>query len=232
MTREQFNEVADKAISALQSCVTQDDKSAQIIAQHFYDEIKRINKKVDGELEWALESPPAADGNRQLFKNEDCANTRYTPPDGSDDLPSLPQTNGPPPTQAPYAEGICTLKLRQTTTEKTPVTQEYSLEAQILDSKGNSIAAGDPDTATATHPWLYSSKLEAMLEMTPSKDHDGMVYFNIGEQSWDTNTNDAAKIPHCVRSDEQRTKGGLRQKDHECPFVCMWGGGKSSDGTN
>jgi len=180
VSKDQFDEATKKAIDALKSFIKDDDKSAKAVGDYFASEIARINKRVDDELERVLEKAPGKGDN--FFKDDDCANTRYTPPDGSDDSEQTPQTAGPGPTTAPYAEGKCNLILKQTITDKTDENGEYTLEPQIKDSKGASIGYTSPETVTPSHPLKLQSKLEDLLEMTPSKDHYGSVRFVIGQQ--------------------------------------------------
>ncbi|KAL9628444.1 MAG: hypothetical protein Q9164_007274 [Protoblastenia rupestris] len=227
MTKDQYDEATGKAIDALKSFIKDDDKSAKALEEHFASEIARINKRVDDELERVLEKAPDTGDN--FFKEDDCANTRYTPPDGGDDSAQTAQSSGPAPTTVPYAEGKCNLILKQTTTDKTGVIEEYTLETQIFDNSGASIAYTMPETATPGHPLKLQSKLEDLLEMTPSMDHHGSVSFVIGQQKWDTTMNDDKKVPFAPYC--EYAKNG-EEKNYNCYFMCTWNHGKSSDGTN
>lgn len=139
-------------------------------------------------------------------------------------------TSGPDPTTAPYEQGTCSLKLTQTTTN---IDGQYTLDAQMFDGAGNPIGF-DKVVATFDSPLKLMSKLEAIMDLKPSTEHNGMVYFQLGAQMWDTTMNDESDIPYCKRSTDTWTADwSQRQKVYDdCKFICTWGGGKSSDGTN
>ena len=224
----------DKSLAALRSFIN-DDKKADPLVTHFKDEATRINTRIATELERVLELPPPEEAKAQdtPFKADDCANTRYTPLDGGDDSADKPITPGPPPAKAPYAEGVCTLHLTQTTTANTKAIGEYNLEASIADNDNHPIGqTSRPEPATRTHQLNLGSKLEDMLEMVPRQDHAGMVSFTLGAQKWDTTMNEEGKVPFCKRSTDTTLEGGMLKKEYECRFVCTWEKGKSSDGSN
>jgi len=147
------------------------------------------------------------------------------PPKG-EPIAQKPDTSGPAPTSAPYAPGTCSLDLNQTKTDNTDKTGEYLLEPLITDNSGAQIGYTEPEAITPDHPLGLQSKLKELLKMSPIKDHHGSVKFALGQQMWDTTQNDAGKIPYC-----EKTPNGNR-KEYKCKFICGWGGGKSSDGSN
>lgn len=156
--------------------------------------------------------------------SEDDINTLYD--QAGVDSAEIPDTNGPPPTTPPYNPGTCGLQLKQSKTANTDKTDEYTLEPTMTDDQGKQIGYDSPETVVPTDPYNMQSKLEYLLEMTPSTSHHGEVSFVLGEQVWDTTQNDAKKIPYCDKTPNGDTK------TYNCKFTCGWGGGKSSDGSN
>lgn len=142
-------------------------------------------------------------------------------------------TSGPNPTKAPYEQGTCSLKLTQTTTDTSGANGQYTLDAQMFDnSKTNSIGY-DNVVASADNPLKLMSKLEDIMELKPTKGAGGMVYFHVGSQMWDTTMTDQSHVPNCKYStDTLDPKTKQASKAYERAFVCTWGGGKSSDGTD
>lgn len=102
------------------------------------------------------------------------------------DSAEIPDTSTPNPTSAPYAPGTCGLDLKQSKTANTDKTGEYTLEPTMTDNDNTQIGYDSPETVVPTDPYNMQSKLEDLLEMTPSKDNHGMVKFVLGEQVWDT----------------------------------------------
>ena len=96
----------------------------------------------------------------------------------------------------------------------------------MTDNNGNRIGYDSPETVIPTDPYQMQSELEALLQMTVLKDHHGMESFVLGEQVWDTKQNNEKNVPYCAKTPDGDVK------DYNCKFVCFWGGGKSSDGTN
>ena len=96
----------------------------------------------------------------------------------------------------------------------------------MTDDKGNQIGYDSPETVVPTNPYAMQSKLEDLLQMTVSKNHHGMGSFVLGEQVWDTTQNDEKNTPYCAKTPDGNVK------DYKCKFICEYGGGKSSDGTD
>lgn len=150
---------------------------------------------------------------------------------GADNGPFV-STTGPDPTTPPYEPGICSLKLTQTATTPDLEDGKYTLDAQVFDSKGNP-NGNDKVVASNDSPLKLMSKLENIMQLRPSKEHNSMVYFRIGAQTWDTTMNDDKHVPYCKRSTDTLTTDLLVNKVYDdCKFHCTWDGGKSSDGSN
>lgn len=147
------------------------------------------------------------------------------PPKG-EPIAQKPATSGPAPTSAPYAPGTCSLDLNQTKADNTDKTGEYLLEPLITDNRGAQIGHTEPEVITPDHTLGLQSKLEVSLKMSPMKGHYGSIYLALGQQMWDTTQNDAGKIPYCEKTPDRD------RKEYKCKFICGWGGGMSSDGSN
>ena len=242
-----FSDTTSKAVAALKKTIEDDDKSANAIENLFNDEHKRFYDKGTAELERVLEDAPVKGKGSKFFKEDDCANTKDDPDDPTDEASGNIQTqpaqaSGPGPKIAPYAPGTCTLKLKQTKIDKSDSEGEYRLEPQILDQNGASIGYTQPDLGSSNYPMKLQSKLEDMMIITPENQGGNYVQFQAGAQAWPSNKKDG--VPSCTTTDWGKDDGQVggtpldtndkpgEARDIACPFVCNWGGGKSSDGTN
>ena len=100
-TKEDFDEITKKSTDALKGLIHDDATSAENIQKYFADEINRIWNKANDELERILEHPPADDPkNDNVFKREDCCNTKNTadspPPAPTPASPPTPPADNPP----------------------------------------------------------------------------------------------------------------------------------------
>ena len=137
-----------------------------------------------------------------------------------------PATSGPAPMSAPYAPGTCSLDLNQTKTDNTDRTGEYLHELLITDNSGAQIGYTEPGAITPDHPLGLQSKLEELLEMSPVKGHHSSVNLALGQQMWDTTQNDVGRIPYCEKTPDRD------RIEYKCKFICGWGRGRSSEGSN
>jgi len=147
------------------------------------------------------------------------------PPKG-EPIAHKPDTNGPAPMSAPYAPGTCSLDLNQTKTDNTDRTGEYLHELLITDNSGAQIGYTEPGAITPDHPLGLQSKLEELLEMSPVKGHHSSVNLALGQQMWDTTQNDVGRIPYCEKTPDRD------RIEYKCKFICGWGRGRSSEGSN
>ena len=138
------------------------------------------------------------------------------------------------PTEAPYAPGTCGLAIDQITTKDSQHISMYMVDVKMYDNNKQYIGGSDGlRSAAYGGPLHIASRLEDELLVAPHKDHHGMVYFTLGDQTWNTVDNN----PHnghemCSDSIDSTTDDGEELKKYYCEYVCGWGGGKSSDGGN
>lgn len=159
--------------------------------------------------------------------------------------PPPPPPPGPP--TPPFATGTCIVNavqwqnswyhgFPQIGDDTNGRTGKYSIKIDILDAAGILIGsapqtdAGDPASKN-TVPLNVVSKLEVPLGVTPEERGD-YVQFNQPGQPWQSNGKNSDPRPKCKVgswSDGSPFKGP--QRDISCTFECLWGGGKSSDGS-
>ena len=131
------------------------------------------------------------------------------------------------PKVAPYAQGTCSLDINQISTGGSETISEYSLEVWMYDANKKFIGGSNgPQKVNFSSGLHVKSKLEDELVAAPNKDHNGMVYFTLGTQKWNTVDNSPGM---CSKSVDSDVAGGQKKKKYYCTYVCNWGGKRSSD---
>lgn len=132
----------------------------------------------------------------------------------------------------PYHQGTCALKLTSSSTPNTATTGEYNLLVQLFDDSRIGMSPRPDFTGlfTSENPLVVKSKLEDEMKVTPGKDFGAS--FELGQQKWDTGMRDEDSVPSCSEPEDLVEGSQVVGKIVYCKFVCHWGGGKSSDGSN
>ena len=94
-----------------------------------------------------------------------------------------PMTRENPP-EAPYAPGTCSLDIDQITTKDTEHISMYMIDVKMNDHTKQYNGGSDGAQPAAYGASLHvKSRLEAELLMASNKNHNGMVYFTLEDQT-------------------------------------------------
>lgn len=139
---------------------------------------------------------------------------------GADAVDPMTEEN---PAEAPYAAGTCSLDIDQRTTKDTEHISMYMVDVKMYDNNKQYIGGSNgPQSAAYGGPLHVKSRLEDELLVAPYKDHNGMVYFTLGYQTWNTVDNN----PHnghqkCSDSIDNVTDDEQKLKKYYCEYVCQ-----------
>ncbi|KAI4158060.1 MAG: hypothetical protein LQ342_007790 [Letrouitia transgressa] len=107
----------------------------------------------------------------------------------------IPGEKKDPPKKAPYAEGTCCFHAVQwydPFKKDGDSGEPYSVELRLLDNAKNEIKFVPKTDCGDKHPLVITSKLEAVLRVTP-EEHDDYIQYDYKDQHWKTNDKDNAK---------------------------------------
>ena len=103
-----------------------------------------------------------------------------------------------PSSTAPYAQGTCSLHLRQWKDPNKPTNGNYKLEVTIYDNDHKQIGYQGQTLASASSPLHVKSLLEDPLVCVP-EEHNDYVQFALGNQAWPSDGGSNQQIvPRCM----------------------------------
>ena len=158
----------------------------------------------------------------------------------------------PTPTQlSPYVQGTCHIHVSQWNMDGNG---DYDLEVTMTDNDGYQIGySARGSTYSNSDDLGMTSKLEDTVWCIPEKKND-YIQFGLGAQQWasdrdfadgavpscsvgrwDGDDNPAAYPVSCILLSSLMTNAladVIQKRQMDCSFVCTWGGGASSDGSD